>query len=29
MVWRRELKNRTLAARKDYNRTAREQGHGV
>ena len=26
---RKEAKNRTLQARKDYNRTAREQGSGL
>jgi hypothetical protein len=26
---RKEAKSRTLHARRDYNRTAREQGHGL
>ena len=26
---RKEVKSKTLAARRDYNRTAREQGHGL
>jgi putative transposase len=26
---RKEIKSKTLATRRDYNRTAREQGHGL